>query len=147
MRLLDPENIKLLKQAGVERGYDIKDPALISQTMDRFEMLLKDERSPVISNFLHLLNYQDGGDMPSYDDYAQDWDQERSEGAYLSRYLQEAAKMETLTSHVEAMHAGINSMERELLKKQAELQENHNNAGEAAQNVENRKRRIEGLVE
>jgi len=147
VRLLDPENIKLLKQVGLERGYDIKDPALISETIDRFDMLLKDERSPIISNFLHLLNYQDGGDMPSYDEFAQNWDQERSEGAHLAKYLQEAAKMEALTGHVEAMHAGINSMERELHKKQAELQDNHENAGEASQNVENRKRRIESLVE
>jgi hypothetical protein len=57
VRLLDPENIKLLKQAGLERGYDLKDPALISQTIDRFDMLLNDEHSPIISNFLHLLNY------------------------------------------------------------------------------------------
>ena len=29
--------------------------------------------------------------------------------------------METLAGHVEAMHAGINSMDRELQKKHAEL--------------------------
>jgi seryl-tRNA synthetase len=85
--------------------------------------------------------------MPSYDEYAQNWDQKRSEAAHLSKYLQEAEKMEALTGQVEAMHAGINSMERELHKKQAELQDNHENAGEAYQNVENRKRRIESLVE
>lgn len=55
--------------------------------------------------------------------------------------------MESLTSHVEAMHAGINSMDRELQKKHAELKDNHANAGEASQNVENRRRRIENLVE
>jgi hypothetical protein len=147
VRLLEPENIKLLKEAGLERGYDLKDPALISQTMDRFDMLLNDENSPIISNFLHLLNYQDGGDMPSYDEYAQNWDQTRSEAAHLAKYLQEGSKMEALTEQVEAMHAGINSMERELLKKQAELKGNHENAGEASQNMENRKRRIESLVE
>jgi len=97
VRLLEPENIKLLKEAGLERGYDLKDPALISQTMDRFDMLLNDEHSPIISNFLHLLNYQDGGDMPSYDEYAQNWDQKRSEAVHLAKYLQEAEKMEALT--------------------------------------------------
>lgn len=55
--------------------------------------------------------------------------------------------MEALTGHVEAMHAGINSMEMQLLKKQAQLQENQENAGEASQNVENRKRKIESLIE
>lgn len=55
--------------------------------------------------------------------------------------------MESLTSHVEAMHAGINSMDRELQKKHAVLKDNHENAGEAAQNVENRRQRIESLVE
>ena len=66
IRLLDPDNIELLKQAGLERGYDIKDPNLINQTIDRFEVLLNDERSPIISNFLHLLGYQNGKDLPSY---------------------------------------------------------------------------------
>jgi len=76
-----------LKKAGLERGYNIKDSTLINKTIDRFNMLLNNEHSPVISNFLHLLSYKDGGDMPSFDEYSQNWDQERSEKAHLEKYV------------------------------------------------------------
>ena len=45
------------------------------------------------------------------------------------------------------MHAGLNSMEMQMSKKEAELHDNHDNAGEAHRNIESRKRRIESLVE
>jgi hypothetical protein len=67
VRLLEPRTIERLEQARLQSGYEIKDPALINQTIDRFDMLLKDAQSPVISNFLHLLTYNDGSEMPSYD--------------------------------------------------------------------------------
>lgn len=59
-------------------------------------MLLKDAQSPVISNFLHLLTYNDGSEMPSYDQYCKTWDPEQAESAHLEKYLQEAKKMEVL---------------------------------------------------
>tara|TARA_B110000285_G_C15067790_1_gene586157 strand:+ start:574 stop:726 length:153 start_codon:yes stop_codon:yes gene_type:complete len=50
-------------------------------------MLLNNEHSPIISNFLNLLSYKDGGDMPSFEEYSQNWDQERSEKAHLEKYV------------------------------------------------------------
>jgi len=48
----------------------VKNPKLINSSIDRFDFLLNDERSPLISNFLYLLDYSDGRDMPSFKEFA-----------------------------------------------------------------------------
>lgn len=47
----------------------MKDPTLINETMERYEYLLYDSSSPIISNFLHLLEYNDGSDFINYTEF------------------------------------------------------------------------------
>ena len=45
-------------------GFLIADEFSLNQTIDRYEMLLSNKRSPIVSNFVNLMDYHDGRDMP-----------------------------------------------------------------------------------
>jgi hypothetical protein len=47
----------------------VQHPQLINQTIDRYNFMLNDQESPLISNFLNLLDYHDGRNMPSYEEF------------------------------------------------------------------------------
>lgn len=56
---------KELDRRRLEEGYFLDDEANISSTIDEFSNLLHDQKSPIISNFIHLMNYKNGTNMVS----------------------------------------------------------------------------------
>lgn len=48
---------KELDRIKLEKGYKLEDDVDIDHVLDEFNSLLSDSHSPVISNFLHLMNY------------------------------------------------------------------------------------------
>ena len=58
-----------MRQYAAMHGYSVSDPKLINQTIDRYELLLNDKRSPIISNFMHLLDYQNGAGFESFESF------------------------------------------------------------------------------
>jgi hypothetical protein len=47
----------------------MRDPTLINDTIERYDYLLNDSSSPILSNFLHLLEYNDGSDIINYNEF------------------------------------------------------------------------------
>jgi len=110
--ILDPENLRQLEQLRLDKGYSITDPQLINQTIDRFDMLLNDvSNSPILSTYTSLLEYQNGEDMVSYQAFSKNYDETERKHQHLNKYLDQAGKMENLMLELDAMTAGINSME------------------------------------
>lgn len=55
-----------------DKGVQAKlaDPHAINETISRYDYLLHDSKGPVLSNFLHLLDYKDGCDL-SQDEFTE----------------------------------------------------------------------------
>lgn len=116
--ILDPENLKQLEQLRLDKGYSIKDPQLINQTIDRFDVLLNDvANSPILSTYVSLLDYQNGEDMVDYKTFAKNYNESDRKHQYLNKYIDQAGKMENLIYEIDSMTAGINSMEDYIVDK------------------------------
>jgi len=59
---------QLFEQERLLAGYLVKDPSKINQTISRYGYLLEGASSPLLSNLMGLLDYQDGRDMPSVEE-------------------------------------------------------------------------------
>jgi hypothetical protein len=85
--------------------YRVTDPKLINQTMDRFDFLLNDQDSPVLSNFLHMVDYNDGSDLPSLETVSS------IHGIHLEKKLEEQLKkMELQTSKMSELMGEVVTM-------------------------------------
>lgn len=58
------------QELNAEFGYQVKNPQVINRTIERFNFLLKEKESPLISNFMSLLDYRDGRDMEGFDEFS-----------------------------------------------------------------------------
>ena len=89
--------------------YQLKDPKLINQTADRYDYLLFNSQSPIISNFLSI--NEGKGDVPSEDN------------PNLEYYLLQAESQSTLIDNLVRMTDGMDQMALEIKNHVAHLEE------------------------
>lgn len=88
------------------------DPKLINETIQKYEYLLTDPTSPILSNFLALLDYEDGRDLMGIEEFHEKYsglssssplvDQRRHP---LRAFLRQTEKMQTLCEELDRMLA------------------------------------------
>ena len=81
-------------------GYLIEDDVSLNAIVDRYEKLLSDMNSPIVSNFMNLMDYHDGRDMPKLS-------KDLKVDMLMNRYLQQAEQLEKLTLQVNRMSMGL----------------------------------------
>jgi len=91
----------------------VSDPKKINQTIDRFEYLLIDQTSPIISNLTHMLDYYDGRDLPPFEEiYSDTSDQSSKMKDRLSKFVFQGEQMTKLMENLDHMMSGMAHMTR-----------------------------------
>lgn len=116
----------------------VADPTMINETIERYDYLLSQDNSPVLSNFDHLLDYIDGSDMIPFTEFRA----KENNGKLLKKYMTHANKMMTLCDELDKMRAVITDMGQHIHGHGAELDHELTRTMEARQEVE--QRRVEG---
>lgn len=110
----------------------VADPSLINETIERYDYLLTNDQSPVISNFDHLLDYNDGSDIMPFTEFRES----ENSGLLLKKYMTHANKMMTLCDELDKMRAVISDMGNHIQGHGAELDHELTRTLQARQEVE-----------
>lgn len=107
----------------------LANPELINETVERYQYLLTDPSSPLLSNFLALLDYRDGRDFMSMEDFQKDFGEI---GASSPQYMQmrhplrvcmrQTEKLKTLCEELDRMTATSIDIQVHIDQKRAELE-------------------------
>lgn len=116
----------------------VSDPSIINETIERYEYLLSQDQSPILSNFDHLLDYTDGSDIMPFTEFR---DNQHSSGI-LKKYMTHANKMMTLCDELDKMRSVITDMGKHIRGHGTELDNELTRTFQARQEVE--QRRLEG---
>ena len=84
-------------------GYLIADENSLNQTIDRYELLLSDKRSPIVSNFMNILDYHDGRDLPELT-------KSLNLDNRMTNYESQAIILQKITKQVERMSCGLSDI-------------------------------------
>ena len=107
-----------LDKRRLENGYQLLDSASVASTLEEFEGLLHDHKSPIVSNFTHLMNYRNGHDFMSFEDFARN----RGETVdLLGEYTTHAEQMEKQIGKVDQIIAGLHDIQRKIVEEGSRL--------------------------
>ena len=109
----------------------VADPSLINETIERYDYLLTQEQSPILSNFTHLLDYSDGSDMMPFEQFRE----KANDGQLLKKYMTQANKMMTLCDELDRMRAVITDMGSHIRSQGEELNDEITRTMHARQEV------------
>jgi len=104
-------------------SYELRDPTQIGKAIQRYEFLLNQSDSPVLSNFVHMLSHKSGFDMPNYEDLAQREGEklEHKLSEMLETQLHQSEKMSNLVIELQRMCSVMVSMGKGLREVNKEL--------------------------
>jgi len=101
---------ELFEKERLQAGYLVKDPSKINQTISRYEYLLEDASSPLLSNFTGLLDYRDGSDMPSMEELENKGNVNASIDGLMKKHVDQGRRLGELSDQVDKMLSGMSQM-------------------------------------
>ena len=99
-------------------GFRLSSEAGIEESLNKIKFHLNDSSSPVISNFLHLLDYNDGSELKPFVDFAEGEIEEK-----MDRLLLENEKLQSLIEKVSQMKSGLRNIFFEIEKSKKEIKD------------------------
>lgn len=106
------------------------DPSRINETIERYQYLLSDPTSPVLSNFLALLDYRDGRDFMDIEEFHEEFEaigasspQHEQMRHPLRIFLRQAEKLKTLCEELDRMTAVSAEMRAHIAQKSEALED------------------------
>lgn len=103
--VLDSLVAKELDRRRLESGYSLAEDVDIGTVLNEFDSLLSDGHSPVISNFLHLMNYQNGEDIMPFEEF---FEQVKEGKQPINEYQMHAEVLEKQIDRVDQVIAALN---------------------------------------
>lgn len=110
---LEPSEVRAsLATAYSSANSQVLDPQLINETIARYEYLLEDPSSPFLSNFVALLDYQDGRDFMTLEKFYEEYGEIDASSPQhvqmrhpLRSCLRQTEKLKTLCQELARMQA------------------------------------------
>jgi len=97
--------IQLQKELGFVKADDVS----INEVLAQIEYQLKDSTSPLMSNFMYLVDYQDGSELPDFEHFEDQHNFPELEQKLKSVFLQ-GEKLNSLISDITKMKSGLNDV-------------------------------------